>query len=213
MKEQTLKAKGQDSPVLLALYKNIIAFAEWTYVENETEQGVAAKCQDGSDRFYIAFKSPTYGDCLGVDLSPNESFGSLKKATMEAVGWGDDDQFPWCELDENDQVLKESDTLERLISWLQSPVGGDGWTDWELSLIEHWAVDEATIYAPGLQIYAALSESERRELSLSYSDLGGPASTVPCVNSMASLVVLNEKMTARSLPFLFVAEFPYFPEG
>jgi hypothetical protein len=131
---------------------------------------------------------------------------------MEAAGWCFDDQFPWCELDESDRVLPESDTLERLISWLQLPVGSDGWTDWEWSLMEHWAVDEATIYAPGFQIHTSLSEPERSELSLSYSDLGGPASSVPCVRSAASLEMLNEKMIARSLPFMFVAEFPHLPE-
>lgn len=201
-----------ESPVLLGLYQGVIAFDQWIDVENETERGVAAKCLDGSDRFYVALSSPSYGDCFGIDLSQHASFEELKRATMEAVGWGDEDQFPWCDLDDDDEVLPETDTLERLVAWLKSPLGSDGWTDWEWSLMERWVVDEATIYAPGLQIYAALSEDERRDLSLSYADLGGPASSVPCVTSMATLDKLNEAMLLKSLPFLFVSESPCLPE-
>lgn len=109
-------------------------------------------------------------------------------------------------------VLSETDTMDRLVAWLKSPLGSDGWTDWEWSLMERWAVDEATIYAPGLQIYAALSDNGRHELSLSYVDLGGPASSVPCVTSQASLDKLNEAMRLKSLPFLFVSENPYLPD-
>ena len=36
--------------------------------------------------------------------------------------------------------------------------------------MKRWAVDEATIYAPGMQVYSALSDTEREELSLSYGD-------------------------------------------
>jgi hypothetical protein len=54
MKEQAAMTKGAEAPVLLALYRGVIAFAEWAYVENETDHGVAAKCQDGSDRFFVA---------------------------------------------------------------------------------------------------------------------------------------------------------------
>jgi hypothetical protein len=201
------------SPVLLALYRGIIAFDQWVEVENETERGVAAKCQDGSDWFYVALSNPTYGDCFGVDVSQHASFESLRTATMEAVGWGEDDQLPWCDLDDDDKVLTETDTLERLVAWLQSVLGSDGWTDWEISLMERWAVDEATIYAPGMQIYSALSDTERKELSFSYGDArGGPGSRIPCVTSKASLGKLNEAMCARSLPFLFVSESSYMPE-
>jgi hypothetical protein len=131
---------------------------------------------------------------------------------MESGGWGNTDQFPWCDLDDDDEVLPETDTLERLVEWLKSALGSDGWTDWEIDLLERWAVDEATIYAPSLQIYSALSKNERRELSLSYADLGGPGSIVPCVTSQASLDKLNETMRLRSLPFLFVSEHPYLLE-
>lgn len=200
------------SPVLLALYQGVIAFDQWVEVENETERGVAAKCQDGSDQFYVAFSDPTYGDCLGVDVSHHPTFESLRAAAMDAGGWGEDDQLPWCDLDDDDEVLPETDTLERLVAWLQSPLGGDGWTDWEISLMEHWAVDEATIYAPGMQIYSALSDAERGELSLSYADLGGSASSVPCVTARASLSMLNNVMLEKQLPFIFVAEYSHYPE-
>lgn len=201
-----------ESPVLLGLYRGVIAFDQWVDVENETERGVAAKCLDGSERFYVALSNPSYGDCFGIDPSQHASFEELRRATMEAGGWGDEDQFPWCDLDDDDEVLPETDTLERLVAWLKSPLGSDGWTDWEWSLMERWAVDEATIYAPGLQIYSALPDSERRELSLSYADLGGPASSVPCVTAQASLDKFNEAMRLRSLPFLFVSEHAYLPE-
>lgn len=38
------------SPVLLALYRGIIAFDQWVEVENETERGVAAKCTEDASR-------------------------------------------------------------------------------------------------------------------------------------------------------------------
>lgn len=200
-----------EPPVLLGLYGGVIACDQWVDVENETERGVAAKCQDGSDRFYVALSNPTYGDCFGVDIPKDASFESLRNATMEAGGWDENDQLPWCDLDDSDEVLPETDSLERLVGWLQSPLGSDGWTDWEWSLMEHFGAD-ASIYAAGMQIYAALSDIERRELSLSNADLGGPASSVPCVTTQASLDKLNEVMRARSLPFLFVAEYSYLPD-
>lgn len=204
--------KQNEPLVLLGLYRGVIAFDQWTEVQTETEQGFAAKCQDGSEQFYVALSNPTYADCFGIDIPQNASFESIRSATMEACGWDENDQLPWCDLDDRDENLPNTDNRDRLIAWLQSPVGSDGWTDWELSLMEHWAVDEATIYAPGMQIYAALSDFERRELSLSHADLGGPASSVPCVTAQASLDKLNEAMRARSLSFLFVAEYPYFPD-
>lgn len=205
--------KKPTSPVLLALYQGVIAFDQWVEVESETERGVAAKCQDGSDQFYVALSDPTYGDCLGVNVSNHPTFEDLRTAAMDSGGWSVDDQLPWCDLDDDDEVLPETDTLERLVAWLQSPLGSDGWTDWEINLMEHWAVDEATIYAPGMQIYSALSDAERNELSLSYGDArGGPGSSVPCVTSRASLDKLNEAMRLRSLPFLFVSEQPHLPE-
>jgi hypothetical protein len=200
------------SPVLLGIYRGVIAFDKWVEVENETERGVAAKCQDGTDRFYVALSNPTYGDCLGVDVSTDATFENLRAAAMDAGGWYENDQLPWCDLDDDDEVVPTTDTLERLVAWLQSPLGSDGWTDWEWSLIERWAIDEATIYAPGMQIYSALSEAERGELSLSYADLGGPASSVPCVVTKASLEKLNAVMVARSLPFIFVSEHQNLPD-
>jgi hypothetical protein len=201
------------SPVLLALYQGIIAFDQWVEVENETERGVAAKCQDGSDAFFVALSNPSYGDCFGVDMSRDVTFESLRKATMDAGGWDDRDQLPWCNFDENGAILPETDTFESLVGWLQSPLGTDGWTDWEISLMEHWAVDEATIYAPGMQIYTALSDAERQELKLSYGDArGGPGSSVPCVTARATLDKLNQAMLANGLPFLFVSEHPFMPQ-
>jgi hypothetical protein len=201
------------SLVLLALYRGIIAFDQWVEVENETERGVAAKCQDGSDEFYVALSNPSYGDCLGVDMPQDVTFESLRKATMDAGGWDELDLLPWCDFDENDEILPETDTLKRLVGWLRSPLGSDGWTDWEISLMEHWAVDEATIYAPGMQIYEALSDAERQELKLSYGDArGGPGSSVPCVTTTASLDLLNETMRTRGLPYIFVSEKPFFPD-
>lgn len=205
-------SKQPESPVLLGLYRGVIAFDQWVDVENETELGVAAKCEDGSDRFYVALSNPSYGDCFTIDPSQHASFEEIRRATMEAGGWGDEDQLPWCDLDDDDEVLSETDTLERLVAWLNSPLGSDGWTEWEWNLMERWAVDKATIYAPGLQIYSCLSVTERSELSLSYGDLGGPASSVPCVTTQASLDKLNDAMRASSLPFLFVSEHPYLPD-
>jgi hypothetical protein len=44
----------------------VIAFDTWVELDSGDECGVAAKCLDGSDRFFVVAANPTYADCYGI---------------------------------------------------------------------------------------------------------------------------------------------------
>lgn len=198
-----------ESPVLLSLYKGVIAFDTWVEVDSRYECGVAAKCLDGSDRFFVVAANPTYADCYGIADYEQTPFIALKQATLDACGLYADDQFPWVEYDDEGNVVPDTDTLERLRSWLGSTLGS---TDWDFDLLGRW-LDPTSIYAPGDQIDAALTAEEKSEFGLTRVWLGGPASSFQVVRVTAGIERLNEAMTAKQLPYKFVNEYNYLPDG
>jgi hypothetical protein len=52
----------------------------------------------------------------------------------------------------------------------------------------------------------ALSIDEQETLGLRDQDMGGPASSVPCVTTTADLEELNDIIGRKKLPFVFVDE-------
>ena len=62
----------------------------------------------------------------------------------------------------------------------------------------------STQYTPGFMIWDALPSHEREALQMRESDLGGPASSVPCVSTQASIQEMNMALMRHNLPFVFV---------
>ena len=60
------------------------------------------------------------------------------------------------------------------------------------------------LYAPGFSLMAHLSDKEKKALRMGEADLGGPASSVPCVATGASIEQLNQIISKKGLPYLFV---------
>ncbi len=62
----------------------------------------------------------------------------------------------------------------------------------------------STQYTPGFVIWGALTPDEREALQMRVSDLGGSASSVPCVSTQASIQEMNMALMRHGLPFVFV---------
>jgi hypothetical protein len=50
----------------------------------------------------------------------------------------------------------------------------------------------------------ALTSDEQKALGMRHADLGGPASSVPCVSTTAGIDDLNKMLAAKKLPFVFL---------
>ena len=197
------------SPVLLALYKGVIAFDTWVEVDSGDERGVAAQCLDGTDRFFVKKANPTYADCLGITDYAQASLDHLKQITLEACGWSEDDEFPWCDYDDQGNLVAETDNSDRLQNWLSSPLGS---SDWDIDLMCRW-FDPTSIYTPGKEIDAALTAEERSDLGVASMWMGNPAYSYLVYKAEADLKKLNAAMYAKGLPYFFINEYDYLPDG
>jgi hypothetical protein len=78
--------------------------------------------------------------------------------------------------------------------------------DEDFELLCTWGEHESTHYAPGFELMRSLPAQDVERLGLVEADLGGPASSVPCVATRASIAELNAAIAAHGLPFLVVDE-------
>lgn len=70
----------------------------------------------------------------------------------------------------------------------------------------HFCDRIATEYTPGFVIWDRLPPHEAERLGFRKSDLGAPASYVPCVSTRASAEELNSVLEHYGLPFTFFDE-------
>jgi hypothetical protein len=191
------------------LFAGVIAAQEWTDVQSADELGIAARCDDGTNAFYVDKARPTFRDVFAITVADTAPYDEKRKAVLEATGWDFPEEFLWLSTDDEGEVIPGTDTDETLTGWLNSEVTyGD---DYSCGLLERWSSHTSTIYAPGFALMNSLTGAEIRELGLRHADLGGPASSVPCVASTATIEKLNQVLSARGLPFVFVAEVDYLP--
>jgi hypothetical protein len=113
-----------------------------------------------------------------------------------ATGWSFEEEFGWAKTDENGDLIPGTDTEERLLTCLNSPVD-----DYDK---EKWGARESGEYAPGFELMWGLPVEDVKRLGLRERDLGGPASYVPCVSTRASVAELNAVIAAHALPFLVI---------
>jgi hypothetical protein len=194
---------------MLGLFGGVIAAHEWVYVESDDELGIAARCDDGTQEFYVDKARPTFRDVFAITVADTAPYEEKRKAVLEATGWEFPEEFRWLNTDEEGAVIPGTDTDETLTRWLNSEVGYSD--DYSCGLQERWSSYTSTIYGPGFALMNALTDADAKELGLRYADLGGPASSVPCVASTATIEKLNQVLSAKGLPFVFVEEVNHPP--
>src|SRR5262249_7522452 len=130
-------------------------------------------------------------------------YEETRQAVLDAADWFDD-ELPWAETDDKGDLVPGTDTEERFLGWLNSPLDPENDRDFEL--LTTWGERESTQYAPGFALMRSLPPEDVQRLGLAESDLGGPASYVPCVSTHASREELNAAIAAHDLPFVVIDE-------
>ena len=183
--------------VLLTRDGDVIVAKTFSYLGDDVI-GVSVRCDDGSNAFFYEKAYPTHREFYGIDVTDAASYAEKKKAILRATGWTEDDEFQWMQTNDKGDAIPATDTDETITRWFNAPV------DWTLYDIEDWGGRTASEYAPGFSLLASLTPREIKTLKMREGDLGGPASSVPCVTSSASLADLNAAIEKKGLPFLFV---------
>jgi hypothetical protein len=185
------------SKVLLTLEHGVIVAKRYQYVSDGL-MGAAVLCEDGTSKLYVVDQNPTFRQYYGIDVAPGSTYEETRKAVLDATGWSSEEEFQWAETDEKGDLIPGTDTEGRLQAWLNSHL------DDNYDLLETWGAREASEYAPGFELMHCLPIEDVKRLSLREGDLGGPASSVPCVSTRASASELNAVISAHALPFLVV---------
>jgi hypothetical protein len=196
-KSPSLEKTNNPARELLTREENIIVAKQYSFVYGD-EIGIAALCDDGSKEFFTEKAHPTYREYYQIHVQDDVTLETKKLAVSEATGWTYDEEFPWIDTDSSGDALPGTDTDERLTKWLNSQIIDD------YNLLEHWGSRTASQYAPGFVLMWSLSSKEAKKLQMREADLGGPASSVPCVASGASLEALNRVIAKKGLPFVFI---------
>jgi hypothetical protein len=187
--------ENAESKVLLTLEDGVIIAKRYQYVSGGI-MGITAFCNDGTWKLYAVDENPTYRQYYGIDAPPGSTYEETRKAVLDATGWSIEEEFQWAKTDENGDLIPGTDTEERLLTWLNSPV--------DRCHLETWGERECGEYAPGFELMARLPVEDVKRLGLRERNLGGPASFVPCVATRASVAELNAVIAAHGLPFLVV---------
>jgi hypothetical protein len=191
---------AEESRVLLTLDRGVIVAADFSYVDDNGLNGVIVRCDDGGSESYLV-DSPTMAEYYGLELPEGASYEQKKQAVMAAAGWDYEEECEWLQVDENGDALPEYETDEVIDAWLSSLI-----SDVDIDRYLHFGERIATEYTPGFIIWDALTEEQRARLGLRESDLGGPASSVPCISTNASIDELSEALEQYGLPFVFVGD-------
>jgi hypothetical protein len=191
--------------VLLTLDGQVISAKHFSYVCDETGDccGVCVVAENEDSAYYVVEGSPTVADYYGIDVVDDATYDEKKQAILAATGWTSEEAFDWREIDAQGNIVPGSDTDATITQWLQRPLrefGGEPYMDFYFS----YGSRTSTQYTPGFIILDSLPADEREALEIRESDLGDPASSVPCVSTRASIHELNWALKRHGLPFVFV---------
>ena len=191
--------------VLLTLEGQIISAKYFSYVCDEDGDccGVCVVAENEDSASYVVDGNPTVADYYGIDVADDAPYDDKKQAVLAATGWTSEEEFDWLETDAQGEVVPGTDTDEMITQWLRRPLrefGCEPYIDFYFS----YGSRTSTQYTPGFLILDSLSAEEREALQIKESDLGGPASSVPCVSTKASIHELNLALKRHGLPFVFV---------
>ena len=149
--------------------------------------GVVAACDDGSKRLFAVDAEPTNAQFHDIKVAADASYDEKLKAIESALE----------DIEDRGEDVPDTSTSERIDAWLNAPKEMDEYQ------MEEW-VERVSQYAPGFAIMDALTSEEEKALGIHYADLGGPASSVPCVTTTADIDELNKVLAAKGLPFTFI---------
>jgi hypothetical protein len=150
--------------------------------------GVIAGCDDGSERLFAVDAEPTNAQFYDFKLAEDASYEEKLKAIESVLE----------DIEDRGGEVPDTSTLEQIDAWLNAKKELD--EEYEL---EEWG-GRAGPYAPGFAIMEALTSDEQKALGMRHADLGGPASSVPCVSTTAGIDDLNKMLAAKKLPFVFL---------
>ena len=191
--------------VLLTLDDQVISAKYFSYVFDETGDccGVRVAAENEESAYYVVEGNPTCADYYEIAVADDATYDEKKRAILAATGWTLEEEFDWLETDEQGEVVPGTDTDATITQWLRRPLmefGGEPYIDFYFS----YGSRTSTQYTPGFIILDSLPADEREALQIRESDLGGPASSVPCVSTKASIHELNWALKRNGLPFVFV---------
>jgi hypothetical protein len=187
--------------VLLTLDNRRVISAKYYSFVNDC--GVSVGCEHESIEYYTVEGNPTIADYYEIHVADDATYEEKKQALLAATGWDFEDEFGWLEVDESGEVIPGTDTDESITNFLRRPLLDFGCEPY-IDMYYDFGSRTSTQYTPGFIIWDALNEEEREVLKLRNSDLGGPASSVPCISTLASIDELNEALERHGLPFVFV---------
>jgi hypothetical protein len=178
---------NNDGPkLMLTLDGNAISAKEFWWVSGEL-CGCAALLTDGSERLFTEVAFPTEAQFYFLDESIHAlPFEEKRKMVLEVTGLDDRDELPWLKYDDAGNTIDEQIEPDLLEAWLFKTVSDDR--------LENWGSHTASQYAAGFEIINSLDATDSRSLGLHEVDLGGPASSVPCVAITASIDEFNQMM-------------------
>jgi hypothetical protein len=159
-------------------------------------------CFDSNHLFGVVFRHPEGDIDIGADGPPRREWLRLElpaasyqqqvERVLEALAqWEpvEDGLRPWAET--------HGDSKEGLNAWLDEPYC---WEGYEPS-------DDLNEYLPGLLVFGALPQFERKPLGLHVGNIGGPGSGgVLALSVDCSAELLNEAMRASGLPCLITRD-------
>jgi hypothetical protein len=191
--------------VLLTLDDQVISAKYFSYVCDEAGDccGVCVVAENEDSVSYVVEGNPTIADYYGIDVADDATYDEKKEAILAATGWTSEEEFDWLETDGQGNIVPGSDTDATIAQWLRRPLkefGCEPYTDFYFS----YGSRTSTQYTPGFIILDSLPADEREALQIRESDLGGPASSIPCVSTKASKHELNWALKRHGLPFVFV---------
>ena len=196
--------------VLLTLEDHVIAAKYFSYVFDETGDcsGVCVEAENGASEFYVIEGNPTFADYYGIDLAEGATYEEKRQAILFATGlsfelWASGDEFGWLERDEQGDIVPSPEADEAITRWLWRPLKESG-REQDMDFYIAYVSRVSTQYTPGFMIWDALPSHEREALQMRESDLGGPASSVPCVSTQASIQEMNMALMRHGLPFVFM---------
>jgi hypothetical protein len=158
-------AERVESNVLLTLEDGVIVAKRYHRVGGGI-MGVAADCEDGTSKLYAVDDNPTYRQYYGIDVVPGATYEETRRAVLDATGYSSPEEFQWAETDDNGDLIQGTDTEERLLAWLNSPLDDNDYV-----LRESWGAREAGEYAPGFELMMSLPIEDVKRLGLRERDL------------------------------------------
>ncbi len=171
---------------------------EFIYNDDDDVIGVEVECDDGTfHKFTNDFGQQTFAEFYGINVDFDLSYDEMKSLIQKQLGW-DNDEIRWLLLDRKGATDPKCETTEAVRAWLNRAIEyGD--PEFEQMLDE--IPDE---YTPGLSLFNELAPADRTALGMKWAEVGGPASSVPCIVTSATKEQLNEVLLARGLAYKFV---------